>query len=125
MFQGNRFLHPRVLGDAFLRPRVAGATQAAVHQEERAAVQQADLALVAQAPQVGIEVDQALQQALLVVAPEAPAQGAALQVAAPVVRVLPVAVPAVLQVAEADAQVVAPEADQGRGLVVRSVVVAA
>lgn len=85
-------------------------------------MQQADLALVAQAPQVGIEVDQVLQQALLVVAP---AQGAALQVAAPVVRVLLVAVPAVLQVAEADAQVVAPEADQGRGLVVRSVVVAA
>ena len=103
-----------MLGDAFLRPRAAGETQAAVHQAERAAVQQADLALVAQAPQVGIEVDQVLQQALLV--------------EAPVVRVLLVAVPvgpAVLQVAEADAQVVAPEADQGRGLVVRSVVVAA
>lgn len=117
-----------MLGDAFLRPLAAGETQAAVHQAERAAVQQADLAQVAQAPQVGIEVDQVLQQALLVVAPEAPAQGAALQVEAPVVRVLLVAVPvgpAVFQVAEADAQVVAPEADQGRGLVVRSVVVAA
>lgn len=91
-------------------------------------MQQADLALVAQAPQVDIEVEQVLQQVLLVAAPEAPVQGAALQAEAPVVRVLQVAVPvvpAVLQVAEADAQVVAPEADQGRGLVVRSVVVAA
>jgi len=116
-----------VLGDAFLRPRVAGATQEAVHQAERAVVQQADLALVAQALQADIEVDQVLQRVLLVVAPEAPAQGAALQVVAPVVRVLQVAVqvgPAVLQVAEVDAQAAAPEADPVRDLVVRSVVVA-
>jgi len=116
-----------VLGDAFLRPRVAGVTQAAVHQAERAVVQQADLALVAQALQADIEVDQVLQRVLLVVAPEAPAQGAALQVVAPVVRVLQVAVqvgPAVLQVAEVDAQAAAPEADPVRDLVVRSVVVA-
>jgi hypothetical protein len=119
-----------VLGDEFLLPRVAGATQAAVHQAERAVVQQADLALVAQALQADIEVDQVLQRVLLVVVREAPAQGAALQVVAPVVPVVPVlqvAVqvgPAVLQVAEVDAQAAAPEADPVRDLVVRSVVVA-
>ncbi len=116
-----------MLGDEFLRPRVAGVTQAAVHQAERAVVQQADLALVAQALQADIEVDQVLQRVLLVVVREAPAQGAALQVVAPVVRVLQVAAPvgpAVLQVAEVDAQAAAPEADPVRDLVVRSVVVA-
>ena len=121
--QGSRSHHPRVLGDAFLHPRAAGAMQAAVLPVERAAARQVALALEAQAPRVDIEVDQVLQQVLLVVGPEALVQGAVLQVA-----VLQVAVPVgpvVLQDVEVDAQVVVPVVDQGRGLVVRSVVVAA
>ena len=112
-----------MLGDAFLHPRAAGAMQAAVLPVERAAARQVALALEAQAPRVDIEVDQVLQQVLLVVGPEALAQGAVLQVA-----VLQVAVPVgpvVLQDVEVDAQVVVPVVAQGRGLVVRSVVVAA
>lgn len=92
---------------------------------ERAAALQVALALEAQAPRVDIEVDQVLQQVLLVVGPEALAQGAELQAAVPVLQVAVPVDPVVLQVAEVDAQVVAPVVDQGRGLVVRSVVVAA
>lgn len=124
--QENRSLHPRVQVDAFLRPRVAVAIQAAAHRVERAAVLQEGLDLEAQEPRVDIEVDQALQPVPLVVDPEAPALVAVLQAAAQVDQVDPVdqVDQVVLQVAEVDAQVVVPVVDPGRGLVARSVVVA-